>query len=201
MIVGIKGKLVSSTPLKAIVETCGIFYEINIPVTTAERLPRKNEEVMLHTLAVYREDSQALYGFTTPEDRDFFKILVEKVSGIGPKIALNMMSGMSVETLKNAIASGDVNVLSKCQGIGKKTAQRLVVELKDIASSSIMTESIAGTIGIQDSPNSNNISDAIAALVALGFKLADADKSVRTVIEKLGENATTETIIKAALSR
>ena len=201
MIVGIKGKLVSSTPLKAIVETCGIFYEINIPVTTAERLPRKNEEVMLHTLAVYREDSQALYGFTTPEDRDFFKILVEKVSGIGPKIALNMMSGMSVETLKNAIASGDVNVLSKCQGIGKKTAQRLVVELKDIASSSIMTESIAGTIGIQDSPTSNNISDAIAALVALGFKLADADKSVRTVIEKLGTDATTETIIKAALSR
>ena len=130
MIVGIKGRLVSSTPVSAVVEAGGLFYEVNVPLTTSERLPASGSEVMLHTLAVYREDSQSLYGFISASDRDFFKLVVEKVSGIGPKIALNMMSRMSAQTLQSAIASGDAALLSKCQGIGKKTAERLVLELR-----------------------------------------------------------------------
>ncbi len=199
MIVGIKGRLVSSTPIMAVVEAGGIFYEVNIPVTTAEKLPRRGEEVMLHTLAVYREDSQSLYGFADSADRDFFKTLVEKVSGIGPKIALNMMSGMSVGTLKNAIASGDLSLLAKCPGIGKKTAQRLVVELKDVVAASGIS-SFVDSSGAQPAMASPS-SDAVAALVALGFKLADADKAVRIASDSLGPDASTEAIVKKALAR
>ena len=117
MIAGIRGKLAKSTPLTAIVDVNGIFYEVNIPITTAEKLGGVNSEVFLFTKAIYREDSQALYGFATAQERDFFTLLVEKVSGIGPKIALNIMSRMSVETLRGAIESGDERLRSsaRCQ--------------------------------------------------------------------------------------
>lgn len=198
MIVGIRGKLVKATPLSAIIDVNGIFYEVNIPVTTAERLGGINSEVFLHTHAIYREDSQTLYGFATISERDFFKMLVEKVSGIGPKIALNIMSRMSVETLRCAIESGDVALLSKCQGIGKKTAERLIVELRGAFGAMASQPS-----GAQPSPDSplppSKFADAVAALAALGFKLSDADKAVRNAATKLPENASTEEIVKTAL--
>ncbi len=198
MIVGIRGKLVKATPLSAIIDVNGIFYEVNIPVTTAERLSGINSEVFLHTHAIYREDSQTLYGFATISERDFFKMLVEKVSGIGPKIALNIMSRMSVETLRCAIESGDVALLSKCQGIGKKTAERLIVELRGAFGATTSQPS-----GAQSSPDSplppSKFADAVAALAALGFKLSDADKAVRNAASKLPESASTEEIVKTAL--
>lgn len=198
MIVGIRGKLVKATPLSAIIDVNGIFYEVNIPVTTAERLSGINSEVFLHTHAIYREDSQTLYGFATISERDFFKMLVEKVSGIGPKIALNIMSRMSVETLRCAIESGDVALLSKCQGIGKKTAERLIVELRGAFGATASQPS-----GAQSSPDSplppSKFADAVAALAALGFKLSDADKAVRNAASKLPESASTEEIVKTAL--
>ena len=199
MIAAIKGKLVRSTPVLAIVETAGgLFYEVEIPVTTAERLPKNGPEVMLYTLDVYREDSQSLYGFATAADRDFFKILVEKVTGIGPKTALNMMSRMSVSTLRDAVASGDVAMLSKCPGIGKKTAERLVLELKGTLSGTASAVSSGAQPGaFAASP----AGDAVAALVALGMKIQDADKAVRASAAKLGEDATTEQIVKLALSK
>lgn len=199
MIVAIRGKLVRSSPVLAIVETPGgLFYEVEIPVTTAERLPKNGSEVMLHTLDVYREDSQTLYGFATSSDRDFFKVLVEKVSGIGPKTALNMMSRMSVATLRDAVASGDVATLSKCPGIGKKTAERLVLELKGTLSG-VSAPSAAGVLGAAAA--ATPASDAVAALVALGVKIQDADKAVRASVAKLGESATTEQIVKLALTK
>ena len=130
MIVALRGKLAKSSPLGAVVDVNGVFYGVSIPLTTAERLPKIGAEVFLHTLAVYREDSHTLYGFATEGDRDFFAALVEKVSGIGPKIALNMLSRMSADSLKSAIMAGDVSLLSKCPGIGRKTAERLVLELR-----------------------------------------------------------------------
>ena len=197
MIVAIRGKLAKSTPLSAILDVNGIYYEVNIPVTTAERLPAIGAETFLHTLAIYREDSQSLYGFASASDRDFFKLLIEKVSGIGPKIALNILSRMSVETLKAAIDSGDVSLLSKCPGIGKKTAERLIVELRGAFAK------IAGVFqseaSLSQSGAQSAASDAVAALVALGYKLADADKAVRSALSKLPEDASTEAIIKAAL--
>lgn len=198
MIVGIRGKLVKSSPLSAVLDVNGIFYEINIPVTTAERLGGINSEAFLHAHAIYREDSQALYGFATSSERDFFKLLVEKVSGIGPKIALNIMSRMSVETLRGAIESGDAALLSKCQGIGKKTAERLIVELRGAFGA--MPQCECGSDISAGAPQpSSKFSDAVAALAALGFKLADADKAARAAASKLPENASTEEIVKTAL--
>ena len=194
MIVGIRGKLVKATPLSAIIEAGGLHYEVHIPLTTAERMPNVNSEVFLHTLAVYREDSQSLYGFATISDRDFFKTLVEKVSGIGPKIAINVMSRMSVATLQSAIDSGDVALLSKCPGIGKKTAERLIVELR--GAFQCIAEDIAG--GAENAP-SGALADAVSALIALGYKPADADKAARTAMSKLDENASTEDIIRRVL--
>ncbi len=197
MIVGIKGILVSSTPVSAVVETGGLFYEVNVPLTTSEKLPPSGSPVMLHTLAVYREDAQSLYGFATASDRDFFKLVIEKVSGIGPKIALNMMSRMSAQTLQSAIASGDAALLSKCQGIGKKTAERLVLELRGFVSP-VASGSQGG--GVQ-ATEASSISDAVAALCALGMKPADSDKLVRQAYSSIGENASVEDLVKFALSK
>ncbi|MBQ6534781.1 MAG: Holliday junction branch migration protein RuvA [Opitutales bacterium] len=199
MIVAIKGRLESSTLFSAVVEAGGLFYEVNIPLTTAERLPHVGGEVLLHTLAVYREDSQALYGFATKSDRDFFKTIVEKVSGIGPKTALNMMSRMSADTLRDCIASGDAAMLAKCPGIGKKTAERLVLELKGTLVGA--SPAAASASGDSQAGAPTNASDAIAALVALGLKLADADKYVRMASQKLGADASTEELVKFALSK
>jgi len=198
MIVAIKGKLVQSTPITALIETaCGLFYEVNIPVTTAERLPKNGGEVMLHTVAIYREDSQSLFGFASAADRDFFKTLIEKVSGIGPKTALNMMSRMAVSTLRDAIAAGDVALLSKCPGIGKKTAERLVLELKGTLTG------LSSNVGVAcaQSAADTTFSDAVSALIALGMKPADADKCARAAASKLGDDATTEALVKLALSK
>ena len=199
MIVGLRGILVKSSPLFAVIDVGGVLYGVNIPITTAERLPKVDSEVILHTLAVYREDSQALYGFSTEADRDFFATIVEKVSGIGPKTALNMMSRMSVQSLKSAILSGDVGLLSKCPGIGKKTAERLVLELRG-AFGDTSVGSVVSTIDGNAESTPTALSDALAALVALGIKPADADKSARAALIKLGADATAEEIIKFSLS-
>ena len=130
MITSIQGTLTESGLVRAVVEAGGFGYEVHVPVTTAERLPPKGSTVKLHTLVIYREDSQALYGFATPEDRDFFRLMIENVTGIGPKVALSIMSRLSLPLLQGAIRSGDIATLSKCPGIGKKTAERLVIELK-----------------------------------------------------------------------
>lgn len=196
MIVALRGKLVKSSPLSAVLDVSGVYYGVNIPITTAEKLPKLGSETFLHTFAVYREDSQTLYGFATEADRDFFAVLVEKVSGIGPKIALNMLSRMSSTSLKSAIAAGDVSLLSKCPGIGKKTAERLVLELREA-----LGASAGSSTPLPYNPSSpTNVSDALSALVALGVKPADADKAVRLAVAKLGEDANAEELIKLSLS-
>lgn len=203
MITRITGLLVSASPLTAVVETGGFAYEVHIPVTTAERLPQPGQQVRLHTFVVYREDAQTLYGFAAEEDRDFFRLLIEKVSGVGPKTALTVLSKLSLPVLKSAIISGDVGLLAKCPGIGKKTAERLVIELRDkfTAESSLIMP--AGTQSASaDSPTGNNkIRDAVLALIALGYKAPDADKAVRQASVALGIKATTETLIKQALGQ
>ncbi len=201
MITSVSGILVSATPLAAVIETGGIGYEINIPVTTAERLPQPGQAAKLHTLAVYREDSQTLYGFATIEERDFFRLLVEKVTGVGPKMALSVMSKLSLNTLKSAIASGDVGLLAKCPGIGKKTAERLVIELRDKLNPAELGSIVSGKAAGETSPSGTDsrVNDAVLALTALGYKAADADKAVRQAWIALGPTATTEALIKKAL--
>ncbi len=132
MITSIQGTLASTDPLHAVIEVNGFGYEVNIPVTTAEKLPAPGAKIRLHTLVIYREDAQTLYGFASAEERDFFRLMVEKVTGVGPKMALSIMSRLSLPLLEGAIRAGDVTTLAKCQGIGRKTAERLVVELKSL---------------------------------------------------------------------
>ncbi len=202
MITSISGILVSATPLSAIVETGGFGYEVHIPVTTAERLPLPGQPTKLHTLAVYREDSQTLYGFATEEERDFFRLLVEKVTGVGPKMALSVLSKLSLSTLKGAIVAGDVALLAKCPGIGKKTAERLVIELRDKlnpAELGFRPATVADAQTGLPAPAENKIRDAVMALVALGYKAADADKAVRQAWVAHGPAASTEALIKKAL--
>ncbi|MBE2214033.1 MAG: Holliday junction branch migration protein RuvA [Opitutaceae bacterium] len=212
MLVSIQGTLVSATPLLAIIETHGLGYEVHVPVTTAEKLPRLGSPVKLHTVAIYREDAQSLYGFATLEERDLFKLLIEHVSGVGPKVALTIMSRLALPVLRSAIVSGDVGLLSKCPGIGKKTAERLVVELKDkiglvggpaaidggaaptpVASAASATPGAAGL--------DTRMHDAVLALTALGYKVPDAEKAVRRAAGAGGNAAaTTEELVKRALA-
>lgn len=199
MITSITGNLSEATPLRAVIELNGLGYEVHIPVTTAERLPGVGSQVKLHTHVVYREDSQTLYGFAATEDRDFFKMMIEHVSGVGPKVALSIMSRLSLALLIQAIRDSDVTTLSKCPGIGKKTAERLVIELRNRVESpakgTVAPEQGAAAI------TSNSITDAISALSVLGYKTAEADKAVRQATLALGADAPTEKLIKHALGR
>jgi Holliday junction DNA helicase RuvA len=197
MIISIEGILTEAGLVKAVVEVGGFGYEVNVPVTTAERLPRAGSKVKLHTLVIYREDAQTLYGFATAEDRDFFRLMIENVTGIGPKGALSIMSRLSLPLLQGAIRAGDISTLSKAPGIGKKTAERLVVELKGrLGASSVSVGSVvSGDVGGETSPHA----DAVSALVALGYKVGDADEAVRRASLTLGSAATTEALIKKAL--
>lgn len=210
MLVSIQGTLVSATPLLAVIETHGFGYEVHVPVTTAEKLPPLGSTVKLHTVAIYREDAQSLYGFATMEERDLFKLLIEHVSGVGPKVALTIMSRLSLPVLRSAIVSGDVGLLSKCPGIGKKTAERLVVELKDkigfVGGSPAAIDGSgptaqASTAATGAGALDTRMHDAVLALTALGYKLPDAEKAVRKAAGTSGNaSATTEELVKRALA-
>jgi len=202
MIISLQGTLVSATPLHAVIENNGLGYSVHIPVTTAEKLPAIGASVKLHTVAIYREDSQALYGFATPAEREFFQLMIDNVTGIGPKSALTIMSKLSLASLESAIRMGDVATLSKCPGIGKKTAERLVVELRGklgaIGASDIALDE-AGEGDGKKSADDSRLRDAVLALAALGYKPADADAAIRRATLALGPKATTEQLIKKAL--
>jgi Holliday junction DNA helicase RuvA len=199
VIARLKGTVLESSPLLVVLEAGGVGYEVHIPVTTAEKVPAIGAECNLFIHSVYREDSATLYGFAGRDDRDFFRLLVEKVSGIGPKIGISILSRMSTDLLRSAIASSDVGLLSKCPGIGKKTAERLVIELKDkvgLASTGSVT-----SLGETDvSGGASTFQDAVASLMTLGYKPADADKLVRKAVSKLSPDASVEALIKTALS-
>ena len=199
MITSIQGTLTSASPLRAVVELNGFGYEVNIPVTTAEKLPSPGAIVKLHTLVIYREDAQTLYGFATPAERDFFRLMIENVTGVGPKVALSIMSRLSLPLLESAIRLGDIGTLAKCPGIGKKTAERLIVELKSKVGAADSPGSVAAG-GAPGAAGGTAHRDAVAALVALGYRSADADESIRRAALALGPTASTEALIKRALA-
>jgi Holliday junction DNA helicase RuvA len=208
MIAFIKGQLIECQLTLAILEVNGIGYEVHVPLTTVERLPSLGDAVKLFTHATYREDSQTLYGFIDRESRDFFRMIVDKVSGIGPKIALNLLGSLSLQTLKVSIASGDVAMLSKAQGLGKKTAERIVVELKDKVlpkelsqDTNVSTSSLDKGQQADISQNLTNFQDAVSALLTLGYKATDADLAIRRASESMDENASTEELIRLALTK
>src|SRR6202171_2742582 len=131
MITFLHGKLVESLPTQVVVDVNGVGYEALIPLSSYDKLPQPGQEVKLLTHLVVREDAHVLYGFMSVAERELFRLLINTVSGIGPKIALNILSGINVIAFRGAVANSDFKVLSQISGVGRKTAERIVVELKD----------------------------------------------------------------------
>ena len=208
MISFLEGLVEYATPLQVVLNCNGVGYRVDIPVTTAEKVPAVGQSVRLHIHPVYREDTQALYGFISPDERDFFHLLTTKVNGIGPKIALNLMSRLSFPMLCGAIARADAALLAKCPGIGKKTAERVCIELADklgaTPAANIASAHPSGNAGFAPSsestadPASRAFADAVQALVTLGYKLDAADTAVRKA-HSAHPNASADALIKAAL--
>jgi len=199
MISFLHGKLVDSLPTQVTVDVNGVGYEVLIPLSSANKLPAPGGEVKLLTHLAVREDAHVLYGFMTPAERDLFRLLINTVSGIGPKIALNILSGMNPVAFRGAVASGDVKSLSQISGVGKKTAERIVVELRDKVGAAGAWEASSAARGL--SAADQKLNDAVLALMALGFKQADAYESVRAAQAMLGEAAGVEELVRAALKK
>src|SRR6185436_16836685 len=131
MIHFLRGKLIESLPTQITVDVGGVGYEVLIPLSSFDKLPSRGNDLTILTHLSIREDAHVLYGFMTAAERDMFRLLVNTVSGIGPRIALNILSGINIGALRTAVAMGDVKSLSQISGVGKKTAERIVVELRD----------------------------------------------------------------------
>jgi len=198
MITFLEGTLVEALPTQVVVAVHGIGYQVLIPLSSFDKLPAVGAQIKILTHLQVREDAHVLYGFTSTGERDLFRLLVNNVSGIGPKTALDVLSGISVTNFKAAVVSGDAGLLSKTKGIGKKTAERIIVELKDKVGIAAAWE--AASAGHAPSAEETQINDAVLGLIALGYKQVDAHKAVRQVYEKSGKTGlTSEELVKLAL--
>jgi holliday junction DNA helicase RuvA len=199
MITFLHGKLIEAIPTHVIVDVNGVGYEALIPLSSYDRLPAPGQSVTLLTQLVVREDAHTLYGFMTPEERNLFRLLVHTVSGIGPKIALNILSGISVAAFRGAVANGDVKALSQISGVGKKTAERMIVELRDKIGMAGAWEASSAQRGL--SAEEQRLNDAVLALMALGFKQVEAHDAVRQAQAVLGLKASIEDLVRACLRK
>jgi len=193
------GKLVDVLPTQVVIDVHGVGYEVLIPLSSFDKLPSPGQEITLLTHLAIREDAHVLYGFMTAGERDLFRLLINTVSGIGPKIALNVLSGMNVTAFRGAVANADVKSLSQISGVGKKTAERIVVELKDKIGQAGAWEAASAARAL--SPDEQKINDAVLALMALGFKQVEAHDTIRAAQEKLGPEASIEDLVRAALKK
>ena len=199
MITFLHGKLVEALPTQVTVDVQGVGYEVLIPLSSFDKLPPPGQDVKLLTHLVVREDAHTLYGFMTASERELFRMLINTVSGIGPKIALNILSGMNPTAFRGAVANSDVKALSQISGVGRKTAERIVVELKDKVGAAGAWEAASATRGL--SAEEQKINDAVLALMALGFKQFEAHETVRGAVAVLGPKVTLEHLVRACLKK
>ena len=197
MISQIRGTLIEKTPTEIVVDCHGVGYALSISMQTYSALPDIEHEVRLYSVLVPRETEIQLFGFFNKPEREIFFMLTA-ISGIGPKTALGILSSVTIQELQQAILNGDLRFLHQLHGVGKKMAERLLVELRD------KVHAIAGssTEGIEYStstPHSSIQYDAIAALIALGYQKAAAEKSVKQVMNGMSDTPTVDSIIKQAL--
>lgn len=194
MIGHLQGKLIHKEPPSLLVDVGGVGYELEAPMTTFYDLPVTGELVKLYTHLVVREDAQLLYGFSKEPQRRLFRELI-KISGIGPRVALAILSGMSGAEFSECIVNGDVSRLTQIPGIGRKTSERLIVEMRDK-----MTEGAIADIELAASSpaKSDPIGESVSALISLGYKPQEASRLVRGVAT---EGLATEDIIRQALKR
>ena len=177
MIGRIQGKLIEKQPPQVVVDVQGLGYEVDVPMSTFYNLPGIGEAVILHTHLVVREDAHLLYGFGSEAERRVFRQLL-KISGVGPKLALSVLSGLSINDLALAVASQETGRLVKIPGVGKKTAERLLLELKD-------------KLDVSDSkspraPQQDAMSDILHALLALGYSDREAQVAAKSLPPDLG---------------
>jgi Holliday junction DNA helicase RuvA len=199
MITFLHGKLVESLPTQVVIEVNGIGYEALIPLSSYDKLPQPGQELKLLTHLVVREDAHVLYGFMSVPERELFRLLINTVSGIGPKIALNILSGINVVAFRGAVANSDFKALSQISGVGRKTAERIVLELKDKIGAAGGWEALSAQRAL--SPADQKVNDAVLALMALGFKQLEAHDSVRHAQGSLGPQATVEDLVRACLKK
>lgn len=196
MIGRLTGILLEKQPPQILLDVGGVGYEVEAPMSTFYRLPALGEKATLHTHLVVREDAQLLYAFADKRDRQLFRELI-RLNGVGPKLALALMSGLEVEELIGAVQAQDVSALTRVPGVGKKTAERLLVELKGKFTA---WESLPGGVAplatnpTQSAPSQT--SDAVSALIALGYKPQEASRAVSAIKE---EGLSSEELIRRAL--
>jgi Holliday junction DNA helicase RuvA len=196
MISFLDGELVEVLPTQVIISVQGVGYLVQIPLSSFDRLPQPGARVRLLTHFVVREDAHLLFGFVTAPERDLFRLLLQHVSGIGPKLALAVLSGMSVNQFKTAVVNRDIDGLARLKGVGKKTAERIILELRDKLGVAAAWEVTAA--GRDDQQTRMN--DAVLALISLGFKQVEAQKAVREVLAGKGSNpADAEELVRQAL--
>lgn len=194
----LKGTLVSATATQVILEVRDIGYTISIPCSLIGQLPAIGNSLQLYTSFVIREFSQTLYGFLNAQERDIFEVLMD-VTGIGPKLALSLIGHLPLQNLQAAVTHEDIPTLCKVPGVGKKTAERLIVELRDKLSA-LMTAGIVSTIQIQSNdPRNQQNQDAMAALMQLGYSQSIAQKAIRQALKDMPEESDLGNLIKAAL--
>ena len=195
MIAYIKGIVTEKSPTRVVLEAAGVGYELLIPVSTYEKLPREGGEMKLLTAHIVREDDEILFGFASSDEKELFSKLTA-VSGVGPKLALTVLSGASLRELAMSIASGDAKRLASIKGIGKKTAEMICVELKDRIS--VLEARSFG--GVEDVGASGLVVDSVAALRALGFNEETSSKLVADVLAKNPSLESVEKVIRLALA-
>lgn len=193
MIARLRGEVVEAMLNRLVIDVSGVGYEALIPLTTFDHLnPKEGDVVTLLTYLHVREQALTLYGFAKDDERQLFRLLIDRVSGIGPTIAMAVLSGMSPSQFKTAVVNNDAAMLATIKGLGKKTAERIILELKDKVG-------VAETWSAEEAGAVTSVaSDAEMALIALGFKQVDARKTLRRVLDSQPE-ASAEELIREAL--
>lgn len=193
MIGWLRGKLLGKQPPRLLLDVHGVGYEIDAPMTTFYELPDIGAELTLFTHLAVREDAHTLYGFTALTDRDLFRSLL-KVNGVGARLALGILSGMDARTFIGCVQGGDASALVRLPGIGKKTAERLIIELRDRLDASMMPATAVP--GAVRSMTASPVEEAVSALVGLGYKPQEASRMVRVIDTT---DMSSEDIIRSAL--
>ena len=200
MITFLEGSLAEALPTQIVVNVHGVGYEVLIPLSSFDKLPPQGQPIKVLTHLQVREDAHILYGFMSHAERDLFRLLVQHVSGIGPKLAMAVLAGMTVSNFKAAVVNSDTGLIAKISGIGKKTAERIVLELKDKVGIAAAWEAASA----QHAPSAQDVkvNDAVLALIALQYKQVDAHKAVKQALVGYGTagvTASVEDLVRQAL--
>ena len=196
MITQLRGKIIKLNITDVVIDVNGVGYELMVPLSTFDRLPSEGQEITVLTYLHHTDQTMALYAFSTEAERELFKMLMT-VSGIGPRSALGVLSGISVDNFKGAVSRGDVKLIQSIHGIGPKTAQRIIVELKERVGILPSYEQLSKQL--EKSPQDKMIADAVLALISLGYNQQTAHNAVRKVLENNPGTTDAETVIKLSL--